>query len=165
MAGDYVSETRVDATTRCKFFKRFLKKPVENLKIKSIKFGVFSDRDIHQLSATEITSDRLYNEITTEPNDFGPLDRRLGTTSKRYKEACKTCGNTADKCIGHFGHIDLVLPCFHIGYIKDCIQILRMICKSCSRILLNPSTSNPQDDPNYWRKRMRYNLYIKKKFL
>ena len=31
---------------------------------------------------------------------------------------CTTCNKGLDECQGHFGHIRLVLPIFHIGYIN-----------------------------------------------
>ena len=38
--------------------------------------------------------------------------------------------------MGHFGHVKLVLPVLHIGYLKFIIHILQVICKECSSILL-----------------------------
>lgn len=32
-------------------------------------------------------------------------------------------------CNGHFGHVKLVLPAFHVGYFKRIISILQEICK------------------------------------
>ena len=40
------------------------------------------------------------------------------------------------ECAGHFGYIQLELPCFHVGYFKHTLTILQCICKKCSRILL-----------------------------
>lgn len=57
----------------------------------------------------------------------GPLDKRLGISDKRSK--CETCGEHLQTCNGHFGHVKLVLPCFHVGYFKKTIQILQSICK------------------------------------
>ena len=33
-------------------------------------------------------------------------------------------------CEGHFGHIALELPVFHIGYLKAVTSILQKICKA-----------------------------------
>lgn len=32
-------------------------------------------------------------------------------------------------CAGHFGHIKLALPVFHIGFFKHCQTLLACICK------------------------------------
>ena len=142
----------VDVPVEARYFKKEWESPQENLKIKAIKFGVFSEREIHQLSTTEITCSSLYNPDTLKPNENGPLDPRLGLSGG--KDVCATCNLRVDSCVGHFGHIDLVLPCFHIGYVKQVIQILRMICKSCARLLL-PVHIHAQG-ADLWRKRMRY---------
>ena len=42
---------------------------------------------------------------------------------------CETCGKSLADCIGHYGFIDLELPCFHIGYFRTTITLLQMICK------------------------------------
>lgn len=158
-------KSKRDATIQARYFKEFWQSAQEYLKIKSIKFGVFSEIDIDQLSCSQITNPSIYNPDTLEPNQCGPLDLRLGISNTAMMRDgkkvanCLTCNLSPKHCIGHFGHIDLVLPCFHIGYIKDVIQILRMICKSCSRVLLSPNNTNDnQQNPDFWRQRMRYYL-------
>lgn len=42
-------------------------------------------------------------------------------------------------CVGHFGHVKLSVPAFHVGYFKHIIACLQEICKDCSRILLTES--------------------------
>jgi DNA-directed RNA polymerase III subunit RPC1 len=32
-------------------------------------------------------------------------------------------------CAGHFGHVTLELPVFHVGFFKAVISILQKICK------------------------------------
>ncbi|KAI1142603.1 beta and beta-prime subunits of DNA dependent RNA-polymerase [Hypoxylon sp. FL0543] len=104
-------------------------------KIKQIKFGIQSNQDIVNQAVIEV-SDRTMYDIGRgrEPTQHGPLDKRLGTSSKTG--ICSTCGLRLQDCTGHFGHIRLPLPAFHIGYIKFTITILQNICKDCSRILL-----------------------------
>lgn len=38
--------------------------------------------------------------------------------------------------MGHFGHVRLSLPAFHIGYLRFTISVLQNICKLCARVLL-----------------------------
>lgn len=64
----------------------------------------------------------------------GPLDARMGISNKTG--TCQTCGGGLHICNGHFGHVRLVLPAFHVGYFKRVIGILQEICKECSHILL-----------------------------
>lgn len=49
-------------------------------------------------------------------------------------------GNMTE-CPGHFGHIDLAKPVFHIGFITKTIKILRCVCFYCSKLLVSPVSS------------------------
>lgn len=59
----------------------------------------------------------------------------MGVSSSSLE--CATCHGNLASCHGHFGHLKLALPVFHIGYFKATIQILQGICKNCSAILLS----------------------------
>ena len=63
---------------------------------------------------------------------------------------CKTCdcsyagsGSKMDDCPGHFGHIELCRPVYHCGFIDEVVRILRCVCFSCSRLLLDENS--PKD--------------------
>lgn len=86
-----------------------------------------SDRNVYDLGPVADNSRTL--------TAHGPMDTRMGISSKSGK--CETCGEGLDKCNGHFGHIRLALPVFHVGYLKHIIEVLNCICKDCSRILLD----------------------------
>src|SRR5438034_7383144 len=62
------------------------------------------------------------------------MDGRLGTLETRQK--CKTCGNTASACPGHFGHIELSEPVIHVSFAKLTHRLLSITCRNCGRILL-----------------------------
>lgn len=47
-----------------------------------------------------------------------------GTSEK--DRPCETCGKSLADCLGHYGYIDLELPCFHVGYFKAVIGILQV---------------------------------------
>jgi len=66
----------------------------------------------------------------------------MGTNSAGVR--CKTCdctyagsGSRMDDCPGHFGHIELYKPVYHCGFIDEVVRILRCVCFSCSRLLLD----------------------------
>ncbi|KIW89530.1 uncharacterized protein Z519_09686 [Cladophialophora bantiana CBS 173.52] len=112
--------------------------------IKELQFGVFSDQDIINQSAVELVDRRLFDLDKTRSDgtraiaEYGPLDRRMGVSSKQ--NTCETCGKHLQECNGHFGHVRLVLPVYHVGYFRKVIQILQSICKAgidCSCILLS----------------------------
>ncbi|XP_023733078.1 DNA-directed RNA polymerase III subunit 1 isoform X2 [Lactuca sativa] len=58
---------------------------------------------------------------------WGPTNK-LGT--------CETCHGDFHSCPGHFGYLPLVLPVYNVGYMSHVVDILKCICKFCSRILL-----------------------------
>ena len=104
-------------------------------KISKVCFGVQTAQEISQYAHVHCVSKNLYlQDPNHTPAEYGVLDRKMGTSQK--KEECTTCGKNLALCVGHYGFIDLELPCFHIGYFKAVIKILQMICKSCSSILL-----------------------------
>ncbi|KAJ1653024.1 DNA-directed RNA polymerase III subunit C1 (rpo31) [Dispira simplex] len=103
-------------------------------RIKHIHFGVLSPHEISRLSELEVTQCDLYEVPTKKPIKHSVLDRRLGISDK--ESTCDTCGLPMTNCIGHFGHINLCLPIFHIGYFKAIVTILQNICKTCSRVML-----------------------------
>ncbi|KND88847.1 DNA-directed RNA polymerase III subunit RPC1 [Tolypocladium ophioglossoides CBS 100239] len=104
-------------------------------RFKGIKFGIQSNQDIANQAVLE-ASDRLLYDIENNraPYRHGPLDPRLGTSSKIGK--CATCQDSLQNCTGHFGHVRLPLPAFHIGYLRFIMSILQDICKDCGRVLL-----------------------------
>lgn len=75
---------------------------------------------------------------------------------------CDTCGDGLADCVGHFGHIKLQLPVFHVGYFRFILAILQCICKKCSRVLLPPNERNrfmfriQKSDISYLEKKVIY---------
>lgn len=69
------------------------------------------------------------------PKEHGALDTKMGISSNAQE--CSTCHGNLASCHGHFGHIRLALPVFHVGYFKSIISVLQCICKSCAAVLLD----------------------------
>ncbi|PSN72369.1 beta and beta-prime subunits of DNA dependent RNA-polymerase [Corynespora cassiicola Philippines] len=109
-------------------------------RIKHIQFGICSNQDMVNQAVLEV-SDRNVYDLTPNPDNtrsltaHGPMDTHMGISTKTGK--CATCGEGLDRCNGHFGHIKLALPAFHVGYLKHIIEVLNCICKDCSRVLLD----------------------------
>lgn len=105
-------------------------------KISHICFGMKSAKEMRQQAHIQVVSKNLYSQDNNHtPLSNGVLDHRMGTSEK--DRPCETCGKNLADCIGHYGYIDLELPCFHVGYFKAIIGILQMICKICSRVMLS----------------------------
>ncbi|MCW3977652.1 MAG: DNA-directed RNA polymerase subunit A' [Candidatus Bathyarchaeota archaeon] len=101
--------------------------------VDQLSFGIISPRDIRRLSVAEIQTADTYDEDGA-PITSGLMDGRLGTLEPRQR--CKTCGNTAVRCPGHFGHIELAVPIVHVVFTKVIYNLLTAICRNCGRILL-----------------------------
>ncbi len=110
----------------------------ENIRpIDSIEFSILGNEEIKRMSAlgkdsAGIEIPDLYDNL--EPKRGGLIDTRLGSTNNGID--CATCGFDSTNCIGHFGHIDLAEPVFHMGYITFIKKILGCICLKCSKLLL-----------------------------
>lgn len=105
--------------------------------IKSIEFSALASNEIIQQSEVEVATSDLFDltQGTRKNKENGALDLRMGVSSKGA--TCQTCKGNLASCQGHFGHVRLALPVFHIGYFKQIINILKSICKSCARLLLS----------------------------
>jgi len=53
------------------------------------------------------------DEQTKRPREKGLNDPKLGSIDRQFM--CATCGENMSECPGHFGHIELAVPVFHIG--------------------------------------------------
>ncbi|GAB7350023.1 hypothetical protein MBLNU459_g0697t1 [Dothideomycetes sp. NU459] len=112
-------------------------------RIRELHFGVLSNQEIVKQSVVEV-SDRNVYDLGAAPGGaraltrHGPLDGRMGTSSKAG--TCEQCKEDLKNCNGHFGHIRLALPAYHIGYFKKIIEILNTICKDCAKVLLDENT-------------------------
>ena len=111
--------------------------------IDGIRFSVWSPTEIRKYSVAEITAPETYDEDGM-PVQGGLMDGRLGTLEPGQK--CLTCGNTAARCPGHFGHIELAEPILHIAFIDNIYKLLQSTCRSCNRLKV------PQEDLNAFQK-------------
>ncbi|MCA9812087.1 MAG: DNA-directed RNA polymerase subunit A' [Nitrosarchaeum sp.] len=111
--------------------------------IDGIRFSIWSPTEIRKYSVAEITAPETYDEDGM-PVQGGLMDGRLGTLEPGQK--CLTCGNTAARCPGHFGHIELAEPVLHIAFIDNIYKLLQSTCRSCARLKV------PQEDLNEFKK-------------
>lgn len=98
--------------------------------ISNVNFSIWSADDIVKESVLEVTEKRTFENGVVVEN--GLRDERMGPLHGR----CKTCGETRSKCNGHFGHIKLFAPVYHISWVTNLIYWLRCICYSCQTFIL-----------------------------
>ncbi|MCO5588461.1 hypothetical protein L7F22_042417 [Adiantum nelumboides] len=111
--------------------QRFAYSPADLAKVKFVQFGIMSPEEIRQMSVVKIESSETYDR--GKPKLGGLSDPHLGTIDRQMK--CETCAGNMSECPGHFGHLELAKPMFHIGFLKTILSILRCVCYNCSRLL------------------------------
>lgn len=95
--------------------------------INSVQFSCLSPDKIRQISLCEVTTDELYEN--GKPKYGGLRDPRFGVSSRHG--ICTACNQTWTKCSGHFGHYQLPIPLYHIGWISEVLFWLRRTCTQC----------------------------------
>ncbi|KAF7809617.1 DNA-directed RNA polymerase II subunit 1 [Senna tora] len=120
---------------------RFPYSPAEVSKVRLVQFGILSPDEIVILATVLLVSRQMsvvqieHGETTErgKPKIGGLSDPRLGTIDRKMK--CETCTANMAECPGHFGHLELAKPMFHIGFIKTVLTIMRCVCFNCSKVL------------------------------
>ena len=102
-------------------------------KVKRVQFGLLSPEEVKGMSVCHVESDRTFEAGRPVPG--GLLDLRLGTIDRMWK--CASCGMDQTECPGHFGHIELAKPMYHLSQLNNTLKCLRCMCFSCSVILGN----------------------------
>ena len=71
----------------------------------------------------------------------GLMDPRQGVIDRMSR--CQTCAGNMTTCPGHFGHIELARPVYHVGFLTKTLKLLRCVCFFCSKLLIDTvSTGN-----------------------
>ncbi|KAL1986468.1 hypothetical protein VTN96DRAFT_6388 [Rasamsonia emersonii] len=108
--------------------------------IKEIQFGLLSPEEIKRMSVVHVEYPETMDEQRQRPRTKGPNDPRLGTIDRQYY--CETCEEGQKECPGHFGHIELATPVFHVGFLTKTKKLLETVCHNCGKIKAN--TSDPK---------------------
>jgi len=102
-------------------------------KVRSITFGLMSPKFIQETASAKIVTPELYDK-EGYPVDGGLMDTRMGVIDPGLK--CKTCGLKLKECPGHFGYIEIARPVVHIKFVDVILDLLRLTCKDCGRLLV-----------------------------
>lgn len=81
--------------------------------VQEIQFGLFSPEEIKSMSVCHIEYPETMDEQRNRPREKGLNDPKLGTIDRG--QMCATCGESQTECPGHFGHIELAVPVYHVG--------------------------------------------------
>ena len=105
----------------------------EDYIVNKIIMRILPPREINKMARVTVTRPELY-ESDGSPVTGGPRDPHFGAIEPG--EVCPVCGNTRERCPGHFGKIDLARPVV-LPYYSEMINVLlQATCRRCGRILL-----------------------------
>ena len=106
--------------------------------ITGVNFSIWDSESIRRDSAVCITEKKTYDNGEIVEN--GLRDERLGATKGKV---CRTCGEGTRNCNGHFGHIELESPVYHISWVNNVIYWLRCICftEGCHTCIIKDLTT------------------------
>lgn len=122
--------------------------------IQEIQFGLLSPEEIKSMSVAPIEYPETMDEQGFRPRQMGLADPRLGSIDRAVK--CGTCDENMSECPGHFGHIELAVPVFHVGMLCALVRLtgtlyahiplgfmtkikklLETVCHNCGKILVD----------------------------
>ena len=86
-----------------------------------------------------VTDGGIRHAVTTEngcPRVGGLMDPRQGAVDRHSR--CATCAGSMGECPGHFGHVELARPVFHISFMTKVVKLLRCVCFQCAKLLVSP---------------------------
>jgi DNA-directed RNA polymerase I subunit RPA1 len=102
--------------------------------ISKIHFSFYEGKDIQKLSVKQITNPLIFDTLG-HPTSNGLYDLALGPFDKH--SVCKTCFLDHTQCPGHFGHIDLLLPCYNPITFRYMYKLLKSKCHYCNKLRLS----------------------------
>lgn len=102
-----------------------------------VSFGVLSPDEVLRTSVAEVTKTDTYQNGRPVLN--GLFDPRMGVLDQH--DRCQTCGQTPLFCPGHFGHVVLTKPVYHVHFFPMVKKILRCVCHACSALLIDEATA------------------------
>lgn len=87
------------------------------------------------MSVVHIEYPETMDEQKMKPRERGLNDPHLGSIDRAFK--CATCDEGMSECPGHFGHIELATPVFHVGFMTKVKKLLETVCHNCGKILVD----------------------------
>lgn len=105
------------------------------MKVNKIEFGIVSPEMVKRMALAKLTKTDLYDQ-EGYPIEGGLMDPRLGVIDPGVR--CRTCGGSVGECFGHFGYLELTRPITHVHYSKIVFALLKIICRKCSKALIDP---------------------------
>ena len=130
--------------------------------LKSITFALWTKEEILKESVVKVTKhDRTVVNGKFVDVEGSVRDLRMGPLDRLSR--CATCGKKTGICNGHWGHIELTTPVYHINFYRDVLQWLKGTCRNCSGHLLKDVSLPMKKQRVHWMSHFfkNTNLYNK----
>lgn len=98
-------------------------------------FSFWSKEEIKKVSVKRITEPKSF-EKAGAIHPEGLYSNALGPVKKF--ELCTTCGLSDMACPGHFGHVELSVPCYNPMLVQTMFHFLNKFCIQCYHFRLSP---------------------------
>eukprot|EP00906_Rhabdomonas_costata_P031062 RCo043905 len=99
----------------------------------AVQFAVLNPEEIKRGSVCKVESAETF--VNGVAKMGGLQDPRTGTCE--YGARCLSCHQSKNDCPGHLSYIELAKPVFHIGYLGVVLRVLKCVCFSCSKLLVD----------------------------
>ncbi|KAI9682843.1 MAG: DNA-directed RNA polymerase II subunit rpb1 [Trizodia sp. TS-e1964] len=123
--------------------------------IQEVQFGLLSPEEIKNMSVVHIEYPETMDELKMAPRAKGLNDPHLGSIDRNLK--CATCDENMSECPGHFGHIELATPVFHIGFLSKIKKLLETVCHNCGKVLSDENNAQFKDALRIRDSKRRFN--------
>ncbi|KAI9892951.1 MAG: DNA-directed RNA polymerase II subunit rpb1 [Vezdaea aestivalis] len=127
--------------------------------IQEIQFGLLSPEEIKNMSVCQIEYPETMDEQRLRPRAQGLMDPKLGSIDRQVR--CATCDEGMTECPGHFGHIELATPVFHVGFMTKIKKLLETVCHTCGKIKVDESNPDFVEALRHRHSKRRFELIWK----
>lgn len=94
--------------------------------IQGVSYSIYTAETIKKISRKKITNPVAFGR-DNKPNEGGLYDLALGGLEEW---PCATC-HSRWQCAGHFGHIELSMPCYNPFSFSILLHLLKNLCTHC----------------------------------
>ncbi|ORY31547.1 beta and beta-prime subunits of DNA dependent RNA-polymerase [Rhizoclosmatium globosum] len=107
---------------------------ITNRQVTGVSFSFYSPDEIRKLSVKQITNPILLDALN-HPTKGGLYDSALGPFS--FQDSCSTCHQSHSACPGHFGHIELLTPCYNPVTFTLLYKLMQSLCYYCHHLRMS----------------------------
>ena len=98
-----------------------------------VRFDFYNPDEVKRISVQNITEPIAFDNLPC-PVKGGIHDELMGVSAFDRTSPCKFCGLENNKCVGHFGHIELAAPVYNPFMFNYLLKTMNSKCFNCHRL-------------------------------